>query len=207
MPMGFDIISKGKMLSLMFSFFSNLIYYFAISAFFLGIVLYILSKITNLLPIFKGYSLLMQVCGIFLTLGGLAYVSNINGYERRVAEDKAEIERLNTEARAKEAELGQKLARATSQLKQAKNDIKTKQASLTASADAGSLRLCPSGSVQADSSSSSASGNTTHESDSERQTVKALIGIAADGDTAITSLNACIAQYQQVMKTVNEGVK
>jgi len=142
-----------------------------------------------------------------LVISGGYYVSDHHGYERRVAEDKAEIERLNTEARAKEAELGQKLARATSQLKQAKNDIKTKQASLTASADAGSLRLCPSGSVQADSSSSSASGNTTHESDSERQTVKALIGIAADGDTAITSLNACIAQYQAVMQTVNEGVK
>jgi len=205
MPMGFDIISKGKMLSLMFSFFSNLIYYFAISAFFLGIVLYILSKITNLLPIFKGYSLLMQVFGIFLTLGGLAYVSNINGYERRVAEDKAEIERLNTEARAKEAELGQKLARATSQLKQAKNDIKTKQASIDARIDAGELRLPSSCGVQA--SSDASNGNQTDGTQSDRQTIKDIVAIASDGDKAIVKLNACISQYNEVMQTVNEGVK
>jgi len=205
MPMGFDIISKGKMLSLMFSFFSNLIYYFAISAIFLGIVLYILSKITNLLPIFKGYSLLMQVFGIFLTLGGLAYVSNINGYERRVAEDKAEIERLNGEAREKEVELGQKLARATSQLKQAKNDIKIKQASIDARIDSGELRLPSTCGVQA--STSASNGNQADGAESDRQTVKNIVAIASDGDKAIVKLNACISQYNEVMQTVNEGVK
>jgi len=185
--------------------FGNILYYLALGALFGGAVLYFLSFFARILPVVATYALLIQIGGVLLSFTGASYVSNIHGYERRVAEDKAEIERLNGEARAKEAELNTKLARATSQLKKAKNDIKTKQVSLTASADAGSLRLCPSSSVQADSSSSS--GNTTNESDAERQTVKALIGIAADGDTAITSLNACIAQYQAVMQTVNEGVK
>jgi len=187
--------------------FDDLFYWIAVIALAVGIIVYVSSYLLALMPILKPHALIMKVVGLVLVISGGYYVSDHHGYERRVAEDKAEIERLNTEARAKEAELGQKLARATSQLKQAKNDIKTKQASLTASADAGSLRLCPSGSVQADSSSSSASGNTANESDSERQTVKALIGIAADGDAAITNLNACIAQYSQVMQTVNEGVK
>ena len=187
--------------------FDDLFYWIAVIALAVGIIVYVSSYLLALMPILKPHALIMKVVGLVLVISGGYYVSDHHGYERRVAEDKAEIERLNTEARAKEAELGQKLARATSQLKQAKNDIKTKQASLTASADAGSLRLCPSSGIQADSSSSSASGNTANESDSERQTVKALIGIAADGDTAITSLNACIAQYSQVMQTVNEGVK
>jgi len=183
--------------------FDDLFYWIAVIALAVGIIVYVSSYLLALMPILKPHALIMKVVGLVLVISGGYYVSDHHGYERRVAEDKAEIERLNTEARAKEAELGQKLARATSQLKQAKNDIKTKQASLTASADAGSLRLCPSGSVQADSSSSSASGNTTHESDAERQTVKALIAIAADGDAAITQLNACIATYNQVRETVN----
>jgi len=188
-------------------FFDDLFYWIAVIALAVGAIVYVSSYLLALMPILKPHAVIMKVVGLVLVISGGYYVSDHHGYQRRVDEDKAEIERLNGEARAKEAELNTKLARATSQLKKAKNDIKTKQVSLTASADAGSLRLCPSSSVQADSSSSSASGNTTNESDSERQTVKALIGIAADGDTAITSLNACIAQYQAVMQTVNEGVK
>jgi len=183
--------------------FDDLFYWIAVIALAVGTIVYVSSYLLALMPILKPHALIMKVVGLVLVISGGYYVSDHHGYERRVAEDKAEIDRLNGEARAKEVELGQKLARATSQLKKAKNDIKTKQASLTASADAGSLRLCPSGSVQADSSSSSASGNTTHESDAERQTVKALIAIAADGDAAITQLNACIATYNQVRETVN----
>jgi len=183
--------------------FDDLFYWIAVIALAVGTIVYVSSYLLALMPILKPHALIMKVVGLVLVISGGYYVSDHHGYERRVAEDKAEIDRLNGEARAKEVELGQKLARATSQLKKAKNDIKTKQASLTASADAGSLRLCPSGSVQADSSSSSASGNTANESDSERQTVKALIAIAADGDAAITQLNACIATYNQVRETVN----
>jgi len=183
--------------------FDDLFYWIAVIALAVGTIVYVSSYLLALMPILKPHALIMKVVGLVLVISGGYYVSDHHGYERRVAEDKAEIDRLNGEARAKEVELGQKLARATSQLKKAKNDIKTKQASLTASADAGSLRLCPSSGIQADSSSSSASGNTANESDSERQTVKALIAIAADGDAAITQLNACIATYNQVRETVN----
>ena len=153
----------------------------------------------------KPHAFIMKVVGFLLVIAGGYYVADHRGYQRRVDEDKAEIERLNGEARAKEAELGQKLARATSQLKQAKNDIKTKQNSINARIDSGELRLPSTCGVQADSGSTS--GNGTSGTESDRQTIKDIVQIASDGDSAIVSLNSCIAQYETVMKTVNEGVK
>jgi len=141
---------------------------------------------------------------VLIVLGGY-YVADETGYNRRVAEDQAEIDRLNGEARAKEAELTAKIDKANGALRKAKNDIQAKVVSLNARVDSGELRL-PSGcSLQADSGA--ADGNQTDASQSNRQATKDIIAIAADGDTAITNLNACIAQYNQVMQIVNAGVK
>ena len=186
-------------------FFDDLFYWIAIIATVAGAIAYVLSYLVGFLPMLKPHALIMKVVGLVLVISGGYYVADHRGYERRVAEDKAEIERLNGEARAKEAELNTKLARATSQLKQAKNDIKTKQASLTASADAGELRLPSTCGVQADPSAPAGDGAAGAES--ERQAIKDIVQIAADGDSAIVSYNSCIARYNQVMETVNEGVK
>lgn len=195
------------MFSLIFGFFSDLLYWIAIAAIVGGAGMYVLSYITKILPMLAGYALILQVVGVLLTLSGGYYVSDHHGYQRRVDEDQAEIDRLNTEARAKEAELNTKLARATSQLKQAKNDIKTKQASIDARIDSGELRLPSTCGVQTDTSTASIGGDKANAADTDRQAIKDIVAIAADGDTAITSLNACIVQYNQVMQTVNEGVK
>jgi len=186
-------------------FFDDLFYWIAVIALVGGAAAYVLSYLVGFLPMLKPHALIMKVVGLVLVISGGYYVADHRGYERRVAEDKAEIERLNTEARAKEAELGQKLARATSQLKQAKNDIKTKQASIDARIDAGELRLPSSCGVQA--SSDASDGNQTDGTQSDRQTIKDIVAIASDGDKAIVKLNACISQYNEVMQTVNEGVK
>ena len=186
-------------------FFDDLFYWMALIALAVGAVAYVLSYLVGFLPMLKPHALIMKVVGLVLVISGGYYVADHRGYERRVAEDKAEIERLNTEARAKEAELGQKLARATSQLKQAKNDIKTKQASIDARIDAGELRLPSSCGVQA--SSDASNGNQTNGTESDRQAIKDIVAIASDGDKAIVKLNACISQYNEVMQTVNEGVK
>jgi len=186
-------------------FFDDLFYWIAVIALVGGAAAYALSYLVGFLPMLKPHALIMKVVGLVLVISGGYYVADHRGYERRVAEDKAEIERLNTEARAKEAELGQKLARATSQLKQAKNDIKTKQASIDARIDAGELRLPSSCGVQA--SSDASNGNQTDGTQSDRQTIKDIVAIASDGDKAIVKLNACISQYNEVMQTVNEGVK
>ena len=147
------------------------------------------------------------IIGAICAILGVYSYGHHAGYQERVAEDQAEIERLNGEARAKEAELNVKVKNLSSSLRKATNAIISNKANLSARADAGELRLPSSCGVQAGADATAAGGNTTHESDTERQTVKALIAIAADGDTAITQLNACINTYNQVMQTVNEGVK
>ena len=147
------------------------------------------------------------IIGAICAVLGVYFYGHHAGYQERVAEDQAEIIRLNDQARAKEADLNGRLAKATTQLRQAKDAIQSKQTLLNSRIDAGELRLPSSCPVQTDSGTPASGGNTTHESDTERQTVKALIAIAADGDTAITQLNACINTYNQVMQTVNEGVK
>ena len=147
------------------------------------------------------------IIGAICAILGVYSYGHHSGYQERVAEDQAEIERLNGEARAKEAELNVKVKNLSSSLRKATNAIISNKANLSARADAGELRLPSSCPAQTDSGATSTGGNPAHESDTERQTVKALIAIAADGDTAITQLNACINTYNQVMQTVNEGVK
>jgi len=193
------------MLSWLSWFFDDLFYWIAVIATVAGAIAYVLSYLVGFIPMLKPHALIMKAVGLLLVIAGGYYVSDHHGYQRRVDEDKAEIERLNGEARAKEVELGQKLARATSQLKQAKNDIKTKQASINARIDAGELRLPSTCGVQA--SSSSTDGNQADGAESDRQAVKDIVAIASDGDKAIVKLNACISQYNEVMQTVNEGVK
>ena len=193
------------MLSWLSLFFDDLFYWIAVIATVAGAIAYVLSYLVGFLPMLKPHALIMKAVGLLLVIAGGYYVSDHHGYQRRVDEDKAEIERLNGEARAKEVELGQKLARATSQLKQAKNDIKTKQASINARIDAGELRLPSTCGVQA--SADATNGNQTNGAESDRQNVKDIVAIASDGDKAIVKLNACISQYNEVMQTVNEGVK
>jgi hypothetical protein len=193
------------MLSWLSWFIDDLFYWIAVIALAGGAAAYVLSYLVGFLPMLKPHALVMKVVGLVLVILGGYYVSDHHGYQRRVAEDKAEIERLNGEARAKEAELGQKLARASSQLKKAKDDIKAKQSSINARIDSGELRLPFTCGVQA--SASSSNGNQTNGTESDRQTVKDIVAIASDGDKAITKLNACISQYNEVMQTVNEGVK
>lgn len=146
--------------------------------------------------------------GVAVAVIGFGGYEHHAGYQQRVDEDQAEITRLNTEARAKEAEYAKKLVVANNALKKAKDDVQFKKFSLNADADSGKLRLPQTScGVSASSGSTTQSANTANESESERQTVKELIGIASDGDTAILSLNACIKQYNEVRELVNKGVK
>jgi len=176
-------------------FFDDFFYWIAVIALVIGAVAYMLSYLVGFLPMLKPHALVMKVVGLVLIISGGYYVADHRGYERRVAEDKAEIERLNGEARAKEAELNTKLARATSQLKQAKDDIKTKTASFNARIDAGELRLPSACGIQADANSTSSGGNTEDGAKSEREILKTINAITNEGDLAITRLNACIDAY------------
>jgi len=147
------------------------------------------------------------IIGAICAVLGVYFYGHHAGYQERVAEDQAEIIRLNDEARAKEAELNKKLANVNSALRKAKDDVKAKQVSINSRIDSGELRLPSSCPVQADSNPGATGGNTTNAGQSDRQAIKDIVAIVADGDAAITQLNTCINTYNQVRQTVNEGVK
>jgi hypothetical protein len=71
----------------------------------------------------------------------------------------------------------------------------------------GRLRLPAPSCPQASPSASTPVGNPQPidppETELERQTIAALIDIAAEGDKAITKLNACAAAYEEVRRIVN----
>ena len=186
-----------------FTFFSDLFYILALVALVGGVALYGVSYLAKLLPVIATYALLMQIGGVVLALSGGYYVADHRGYERRVAEDKAEIDRLNAEARAKEAELAQTLKDKTAALRKANNAIQAKKTDIVKRIDSGELRFPSTCGVQTSTDAGTAGGDTKDGAESERQALKDIVSIAAEGDTAITKLNACIDTYNAVKDKVN----
>ena len=124
------------------------------------------------------------------------------GYVKRDQEMQLEIARLNGEAREKEQKLAEDLNNTSSQLKEANDVVTKKQTDLDAAIRSGRMRLNTS-CVPASTSSTSAGGNNTQASESERETLLLIAQLAAEGDRAINELNACIAAYNQVRETIN----
>ena len=141
------------------------------------------------------------IIGAICAVLGVYFYGHHAGYQERVAEDQAEIIRLNDEARAKEVELNKKLSGVTSALVRARNDIKDKQSSINSRVDSGELRLPSSCPVQA--SADASPGDTANASQSDRQAIKDIVAIVSEGDIAITQLNACIDTYNKVREAVN----
>lgn len=129
------------------------------------------------------------------------------GWEDRDNDMKIAIAKKNDEARAKEKELGEKLQDQETKLRKAQDDVKKKQSAMHELARTGRLRLPAPSCPQNNSSATIATGNTQPSqpdaSESERQTIAALIDIAAEGDRAITKLNACASAYEEVRRLVN----
>jgi len=129
------------------------------------------------------------------------------GWEDRDNDMKIAIAKKNDEARAKEAELGEKLQDQETKLRKAQDDVKKKQSAMHELARTGRLRLPAPSCPQASPSATIALGNPQpsqpDESELERQTIATLIDLAAEGDKAITKLNACVAAYEEVRRIVN----
>jgi len=138
---------------------------------------------------------------IFVVLGTYKY-GTYSGYKERDQEMQIEIARLNGEAREKEQKLSQDLNNTSSQLKEANDAVTKKQSALDIAINSGRVRL-GSSCVQAATSAASASGNQTEASESERETLRLIAQLAAEGDRAINELNACITAYNQVRETIN----
>jgi hypothetical protein len=124
------------------------------------------------------------------------------GYVKRDQEMQLEIARLNGEARQKEQKLAEDLNQTSSQLKEANDVVTKKQSDLDRAINSGRVRL-NSSCVQAATSAASASRDQTEASESERETLRLIAQLAAEGDRAINELNACIAAYNQVREAIN----
>jgi Tfp pilus assembly protein PilE len=140
---------------------------------------------------------------IFVVLGTYKY-GTYSGYKERDQEMQVEIARLNGEAREKEQKLAQDLNNTSSQLKEANYVVTKKQTDLDAAIRSGRVRLNAS-CVQATANPTSASGDNQAASESDRETLRLIAEIAAEGDRAINKLNACITAYEQVRSQINDS--
>ena len=135
------------------------------------------------------------------------------GWEDRDNDMKIAIAKKNDEARLIEQNMGEKLNQQSLKLQEANDAINKKTTALAVANRAGKLRLCPTGSVQASTSSSIASADskatsqpdrpTNEPSDAERATIDAIAEIVAQGDKNTVALNACVDSYNQMRDLLN----
>ena len=154
-----------------------------------------------------GIPLPYLLLGLSIALFGTYRGGYHYGWADRDHDMKIAIAKKNEESRAKEQELGSKLQDQETQLRKAQDDVKKKQSAMHELARTGRLRLPTASCPQANASTPIATGNPQSsqpdESELERQTIAALIDIAADGDKAIVKLNSCVAAYEEVRRLVN----
>ena len=147
------------------------------------------------------------IVGVLVSLFGSYRVGHHYGWLERDNDMKIAIAQKNDEARAKEKELGEKLQDQETKLRKAQDDVKKKQSAMHELARTGRLRLPAPSCPQANASATISIGNPqptdTTETELERQTIAALIDIAADGDKAIVKHTACVAAYNEMREMVN----
>lgn len=125
------------------------------------------------------------------------------GWKQRDMEMQVEIAKKNEESRAKEQVLNQQINDTSSKLLEANNVLDKKSTDLDRAIRAGRVRLPSSSCVPTATSTTPAATDTTDASESDRQTLILIAQIAADGDKAINSLNACISAYEAVRSQLN----
>jgi hypothetical protein len=140
-------------------------------------------------------NLLSGLIALALTFGGGYWYG---GSEEKKAQQ-AEVDKLNLEARAKEAALTVAVTTTADALRKTNEKAKLATKERDAAIDSGALRLrvkttCP---VPAATDPSVAAGDNRGAPSAEldRETAKALVAIAEEGDRAIQKLNACITLY------------
>jgi hypothetical protein len=137
--------------------------------------------------------------------GGYFYGKHV---ERKVQQ--AEVDRLNTEARAKEKALAAAVTTTADALRKTNEKAKLATKERDAAIDSGALKLrvkttCP---VPASADTPAPTGDSGGEARAELDPAfgKALFEIAEEGDRAITKLNACISLYNQAIES-QKGIK
>jgi hypothetical protein len=141
--------------------------------------------------------------GLFFALFGTYRGGYHYGWTDRDAEMQIAIAKKNEEARALEQNMTSKLADKETELRKAQDDIVKKQSAMHELARTGKLRLPAPSCPQASQNASAPTGDRPDASESERTLINALIDLTAEGDKAITRLNACISAYEEVRNVIN----
>ena len=147
--------------------------------------------------------LLSGLITLLLTFGGgYWYGKHVEAEAQQV-----EVDRLNTEARAKEQALAAAVTTTANALRKSNETAKLEAQKRNADIDSGALRLRipvkTSCALSAPADSTIASGDSGGETSAEldRETAKNLIAITEEGDRAINKLNACISLYNQALES------
>ena len=154
-----------------------------------------------------GIPLPWLIVGIMVFLFGTYRGGYHFGWADRDADMQIEIAKKNEEARVLEKNLTSKLSDQETLLRKAQDEVVKKQSAMHELARTGRLRLPTASCPQASQSAGPAVGDTQPSqpdaTELERQTIATLIDIAAEGDKAITKLNACASAYQEVRRLIN----
>lgn len=159
---------------------------------------------------------LIAAAVVILTVIGLYRWGYGRGWGDRDAEMQAVIAQKNEESRAKERQMAVRLNESSTKLLEANNALDQKSSALDRAIRAGRVRLPAASCVQSTASTPAPSGDRQEArsepdrpsdpaSDADRETLRLIAQIAADGDRAINQLNACIDAYNQVREQINYG--
>jgi hypothetical protein len=150
--------------------------------------------------------LLSGVVVLLLTFGGgYWYGKHVEAEAQQV-----EVDRLNTEARAKEQALATAVTTTANALRKSDEKARFETQKRNADIDSGALRLrlpvkttCA---LPTSTDSTTPTGDSGGEASAELdpEVGKALFAIAEEGDRAITKLNACISLYNQALESQKE---
>jgi prophage endopeptidase len=156
---------------------------------------------------------LIAIAVTLLAFFGLYRHGYHTGWTTRNAEMQAEIAKANEEARLVERNMTEQINTTATKLQEANNAVNEKQSALNRAIAAGRVRLPAPSCVQAPANPAPAAVNQQaaaqpdrapdQPSDAERETLRLIAQIAADGDKAINQLNACVDAYNQVREQIN----
>jgi len=152
--------------------------------------------------------LLSGLIALLLVFGGGYWTGQ--HYEAKAQQ--AEVDKLNTQARAKEAALAAAVTTTATALRSSNEKAKTIAKQRDAAIDAGTIKLrvpiqaaCP---VPAATDPAAPSGDNSGEAsaESERAFIKAALALTDEGDLVVQKLNACIGLYNQAIES-QKGIK
>jgi hypothetical protein len=155
---------------------------------------------------------------VLLALFGIYKYGYKSGWGDRDVEMQAEIAKKNEESRAKEQSMAKVVADKETELRKANDVVAKKQTDLNKLIAAGRVRLPSPSCVQATPNPPVATRNSNEAGSklsgppdqapsdtgqSERETLRLIAEIAAEGDKAINQLNACVAAYENMRSIIN----